>query len=89
MEGVPSESRDLGKPDVLTPSADCLRWGVDNCVGRIRDETARDLGLREEGVGEVRVLPVEVGLIVVVSAGVFSSSPSFHCRCKITDLVAH
>lgn len=44
MEGVPSESRDLGKPDVLTPSADCLRWGVDVCVGRIRDETARDFG---------------------------------------------
>jgi ureidoglycolate hydrolase len=31
--------------------------------------------LREEGVGEVRVLTVEVGLIVVISAGVFSSSP--------------
>jgi hypothetical protein len=87
--GVPRERRDLGKLEVDTPSADCLRWGVDMDPDRTREETARERGLSEEGVGEVRVLPVKVGLIVVDSAGFFSSSPSFHCRCRITDLVAH
>lgn len=87
--GVPRESRNFGKPEVDTPSADCLRWGVDMGPDRIREETARERELIEEGVGEVTVFLVKVGLIVVVWAGFFSSSPSCHWRWRITDLVAH
>ena len=88
VRGVPRESRDLGKPEVDIPSEDCLRWGVDVGPGRITEETLRESGLSED-VGEVRVLPVNVGLIVVGSVGFFPSSPSFHCKCRIMDLVAH
>jgi hypothetical protein len=84
LMGVPRERRNLGRLDVDTPSADCLRCGVDICPGRTRDET-----VREEGVGDVTVLPDKIGLIVVDSLGLFSSSPSFHCKGRITDLVAH
>jgi hypothetical protein len=87
--GVPRDRRDLGRLDVDTPSADCLRCGVDICPGRTRDETVHERGLSEEGVGDVSVFPDKVGLIVVDSLGLFSSSPSFHCKWRITDLVAH
>jgi hypothetical protein len=87
--GVPRDRRDLGRLDVDTPSADCLRCGVDICPGRTRDETVHERGLSEEGVGDVSVFPDKVGLIVVDSLGFFSSSPSFHCKWRITDLVAH
>jgi hypothetical protein len=87
--GVPRDRCDLGRLDVDTPSADCLRCGVDICPGHTRDETVRERRLSEEGARDVSVLLDKVGLIVVDSLGLFSSSPSFHCKLRITDLMAH
>jgi hypothetical protein len=52
VTGVPRDRRDLGMLDVDTPSADYLRCRVDICPGRTRDETVRERGLSEEGVGD-------------------------------------
>jgi hypothetical protein len=59
--GIPRERRDLGRLDVDTPSADHLRCGVEIYPVRTRDETVRECGLSEEGIGDVSVLPEKLG----------------------------
>jgi hypothetical protein len=59
--GIPRERRDLGRLDVDTPSVDRLRCGVEIYPVRTRDETVRDCGWSEEGVGNASVLPEKLG----------------------------
>ena len=85
------ESIKLGLLDVEL-ARDCLRCGVDSEeADRDREETVRGrasaLGLRALGVRGVVGLCESGDAREAAVAGV--SSSSVHCRCKMTDFVAH
>jgi len=87
--GVSSERRDFGRLDC--GYAECelsALWGG-HLSGLYKGRDGAERALNEEGVGDVSILPEKVGPIAIDLLELFSPSPSFHCRWRLTDLVAH
>ena len=96
VPGVARESRPLEAfvGLVENPGVDCRRWGVRSAdVDRESDaRICESMALRarlDGGVGEDNRVLLVVGDAMLPSVVEGFSSPSFHCRWRMTDFVAH